>query len=374
MLTARWCGRLGGQDGVVSGAGLWPLLALLASAADEPAGAELAAALGRPAAVAGRDALELLEILRSGASTTAALGLWAREGVPLRQEWASRLPAGVVETLTDQGALDRWAASQTDGLIDRFPLDIDKGSVLVLASALAARVRWKTPFESSPRVTGDTWSSDDMGPPDRQWLSRTTSDLRAATVLDGTVTRVVVEGDGDVDVHLLMGGRQPAAVLGAGLRALSGQARVRRAAVAGGGGPGLTVRRVQSVDLHNRLNLSLPSFEVTARHDLLEHPELFGLGLVTDRLTSHLPGLSPVPLYVAKGAQEVVARFFAEGFEAAAVTALGGRLTGIPPELPYTVTVVDAFFQPPFGFLAVHRPTRLAVVAGWVASAPWRSD
>ena len=47
-LTARWCTRLGADDFVLSGAGLWPLLALLASAADEQAGAELAAALGRP--------------------------------------------------------------------------------------------------------------------------------------------------------------------------------------------------------------------------------------------------------------------------------------------------------------------------------------
>jgi len=51
-LTERWCSRLGdgdGEDYALSGAGLWPLLALLASAADDPAAAELAAAVGRPA-------------------------------------------------------------------------------------------------------------------------------------------------------------------------------------------------------------------------------------------------------------------------------------------------------------------------------------
>jgi len=55
---------------------VWPLLALLASAADEPARAELAAALARPADSAQRDALELLDFLRAGLSTTAAMGIW----------------------------------------------------------------------------------------------------------------------------------------------------------------------------------------------------------------------------------------------------------------------------------------------------------
>ena len=48
-LTAQWCTLLGSGDFALSGAGLWPLLALLASAADEQARAELTNALGRPA-------------------------------------------------------------------------------------------------------------------------------------------------------------------------------------------------------------------------------------------------------------------------------------------------------------------------------------
>src|ERR1700757_219107 len=58
-LTARWCDGFGAGDFVFSGPGLWPLLALLASAASEPARSELAAAIGRPAGYAQREALEL---------------------------------------------------------------------------------------------------------------------------------------------------------------------------------------------------------------------------------------------------------------------------------------------------------------------------
>jgi len=140
-LTARWCGRLGGEDYALSGAGLWPLLALLASAADDPAAAELAAALGQPAAGAQQKALEIIDLLRGGQSTSAALGIWTHKGVPLDEQWAAPLPNGVIGPLTDQAALDRWADEQTGDLIDKFPLEITEETLLVLASALTARVR-----------------------------------------------------------------------------------------------------------------------------------------------------------------------------------------------------------------------------------------
>ena len=362
-LTARWCTRLGADDFVLSGAGLWPLLALLASAADEQAGAELAAALGRPVDIAQQEALELIDVLRTGVSTTAALGLWTRDGIPLHEEWASGLPQGVMRTLTDQAALDQWASAETDGLIEKFPLQLTPAIVLVLASALAARVKWRTPFEGYPRDRN--WES---AQPDQQQLSRTTYDLGIAAVLDDTVTRVVVEGDGDVDVHLLLGEQQPAEVLATGLRELSGEAQVLPASDLDGDGPGLTVRRVPSSHPNDMVCLALPSFEITAKHDLMNNVDLFGLRSLSESDTSHLPLLSPVPLYVSEGVQDVLARFFAEGFEAAAVTAFGIAVGSAMPRERYEVTRVDVTFDRPFGFIAVHRPSRLAVVAGWVSS------
>ena len=383
-LTARWCSRLGDGDYALSGAGLWPLLALLASAADDPAAAELAAALGRPAGGAQQEALEIIDLLRSGQSTSAALGIWTRKHVPLDEHWASLLPDGVVGPLTNQAALDRWADEQTGGLIEKFPLEIDDTTLLVLASALTARVRWRTPFEGYPRggrklgVSAEAeltleeleTVSDDPGPADQQSLTRTTSDLSIAAILDDVVTRVIVEGDGDIDVHLLLGNDQPPAeVLAAGLRELSGQAQVLPAADASDrGGPGLIVERRKSPRPKDVLRLALPSFEIRTKHDLLADPDLFGLGLVTDTSTSHLPRLSPVPLAISDGAQDVLARFFAEGFEAAAVTAFGAIAGSAPPEDLYDVTYARVDFDRPFGFLAVHRPSRLAVVAGWVNS------
>jgi serine protease inhibitor len=364
-LTARWRPQLGKEDFAVSAAGVWPLLALLASAADEPARTELTAALGRPADAAQRDALELMEILHLGTSTSAAMGIWARKDVPLHEDWTSPLPAGVVGELTDQSTLDQWAADQTGGLIDCFPLEITDDTLLMIASALTARVRWRTPFVARPRDVGS-----ESAEPDQQWLHRTTSDLAEAAVLDASVTRVLVEGGGDLDVHLLLGDRQPTDVLAVGLRELSGEARVHSAGDLhiGSAATGLTVRAEESSMPDDELRLTLPSFEILSRHDLMEHIDVFGMRSITDVETSHLPLLSPVPLYVSSGAQDVLARFFAEGFEAAAVTAFGLALGSGPPELRHRVTAVDVIFDRPFGFLAVHRPSRLAMVAGWVSS------
>ena len=138
-LTGTWWAQLGRDGFALAGAGLWPLLALLASAADEQARAELVTALGRPAESAQQDALELIDVLRAGVSTTAALGLWTRKDIPLHAEWASGLPEGVVRTLTDQAALDQWASEETGGLIEKFPLTITPATVKGRPARTAAR-------------------------------------------------------------------------------------------------------------------------------------------------------------------------------------------------------------------------------------------
>ena len=43
-------------------------------------------------------------------------------------------------------------------------------------------------------------------------------------------------------------------------------------------------------------------------------------------------------------------------------------VTGGIAEASFEITVVDVTYDRPFGFIAVHRPSRLAVVAGWVSS------
>jgi serine protease inhibitor len=366
-LTARWCAAAGERDFVVSGAGVWPLLALLASAADGPARDELSTAIGVPAANAREEALRLLHDLQRADAVSAALGVWVRHDLPLREAWSQALPEGVLARLAGQSELDSWAARHTDGLIERFPLSVDPGTLLVLATALVAKTRWQVPFEVATLTPKDGPWQGHRGP----GLSRASTDLANAAILDAPepVTRVVVEGVADLDVHLLLGTGRSGTVLGTGLAALAGAVPVRSDLPVGTEGPGLAVRTEQVLTGTGQLRIRLPPFEVRSTHDLLTGSGLFGLTAATDCTRGHFPAISPFPLCVGRGAQEALARFSHEGFEAAAVTSFALRAAAAALRHHFA-PVVSVNFDRPFGFLAVHRPTGLVAVAGWIATPP----
>ncbi len=364
-LTGRWCAVAGSDDFVLSGCGLWPLLGILASAANEPARTELAEAVGLAAGDAQKAALLLLDELAAGETIAGALGVWVREDVRLREQWAASLPDGTVEKLTDQAALDAWADRHTAGLIPRFPLDITSETLLVLTTAIVARTAWR-----------DTFDDDVLEPQDGPWrghrgpgLSRYSRRLDDVNLLEAEtpVTRVIVRGIGDLDVHLLTGPATPAEVLGAGLGALDGSVAARTELPIGVQGPGLTVREVRAVS--DTLRIQLPPFEVRSSHRLLDQADLFGLRTAADDGAQRFPEISDTPLFVEDAAQDALARFTRDGFEAAAVTAIAmARAVSMP--IPRPALEISVTFDRPFGFLAVHRPTGLVIVAGWVARPP----
>ncbi|MEU2037612.1 serpin family protein [Nocardia niwae] len=369
-LTARWCAAAGEQDFVVSGPGVWPLLALLASAADGPAREELATAAGVPAANGRDEALRLLRDLRRSEAVSAALGMWVGPDLPLHESWPRALPEGVLARLAGQAELDSWAARHTDGLIERFPVTVDPGALLVLATALVAKTRWRAPFEVGTLTPEDGPWQGHRGP----GLSRVSGDPANAAILDAPdpVTRVVVEGVADLDVHLLTGTGAPGVVLETGLAALSGAVPIRSGLPVGSEGPGLSVRSEPVLTGSAQLRIRLPPFEVRSTHDLLAASGLFGLAAATDCTHGHFPAISSFPLCVGQGAQEVLARFGHDGFEAAAVTTFALRAVAAPLRHNHA-PVVSVAFDRPFGFLAVHRPSGLAVVAGWIATPPTTS-
>ncbi|WP_319945361.1 serpin family protein [Nocardia macrotermitis] len=364
-LTGRWCERAGSDDFVLSGCGVWPLLGILADAADEPARSELAAAASIAAPAARRAASALLAELTDADSTAAALGVWVRPDIALHEAWVRTLPPGTVEKLTGQPALDAWADRHTRGLIDRFPLDVQPDTLLILATAIVAKTAWRTPFHDDVlEPESGPWAGH-RGP----GLSRDSETLTDATVLAAPtpVTRVVVRGTGDLDVHLLLGDASPAEVLRAGLGVLDGSIEAHTALRIGDTGPGLTVRETRATT--DTLRIQLPPFVIRSSHDLMKHPDLFGLHTAADPRTGHFPALSDTPLRVDGAAQHALARFTREGFEAAAVTAVR-MVRAVAYRRPHRTTEVAVTFDRPFGFLAVHRPTGLAVVAGWVAAPP----
>lgn len=381
-LTARWARtwEAGGGATVLSGLGVWPLLAALAEGAGGAARDELAEAVGLAAETGLDSARDLLGVLARNPALHTALGLWTAASVPVNEQWAARLPAaahGVLDAdpARSQAALDAWAEKETDGLLHHMPIRVEQETLLVLASALTVRTQWEHSFDAAPAIGSGPWA-------DRRslaGLSRTMplsdAGIRVAVPDDDSpVTLATVSGQDGIDVVLALGepDASPGAVLGTAVAACGpsphsglriepiGPADLDRTP----SGPGLSVAEILSFNPQPVASLRTVAFTVEAHHDLLAHAELFGLRTASDCEAPRFPGISEVPLCVAQAAQDATASFSADGFVAAAVTAVAmTRAAAMPGGSAKRLT---ASFDRPFGFVAVHRDTGLVLVCGWV--------
>lgn len=375
-MTARWARRAVGQEGtVLTAAGVWPLLALLAGPAAGAARKELADAVGSAPEDAAAQGRAFLAALDATDGVDGAVGLWTRAALPLRPEWQGGLPLETHGELTgdaaaDRQALDGWARRHTAGLIERMPVTLSPQTLFVLASALLVRTTWTGRFHEFPlRVAEGPWAGREL-----TGLRRHGTDperIRAYTTGEGPLTRVEVAGDNGLDVHLLLGPppMPGGAVLHHGIAAAAGAyPGAAGTELTEASGPGLTVTCEPSRDGAPRARLTTVRFTVDADHDLLSSADVFGLATATDGGRGHFPGISPRPLAVSSARQTATATFGPVGFRAAAVTALALRAGAAPPPTEHRSTVVAACYDRPFGFLAVHRATGLVLVAGWVTA------
>ncbi len=144
---------------VSSPLGVWLLLAACASGARGAHRGALEEALG---CTADRASGILNEVMASPPpALKAAIAVWvsAAHARPQLAQWVRGLPSEVQSGFmpTKQEA-DAWADQNTLGLIKSFPVRIDAATKIVLASALATRVSWRTAFDLVPAVEhlGDT--------------------------------------------------------------------------------------------------------------------------------------------------------------------------------------------------------------------------
>lgn len=381
-LTARWAVSLGARstDGfVVSGAGVWPLLALLASGATGEGLHELTESIGLDIADPAGSAIEMIESMRSSAAASAAIGVWASERVGLLADWAARLPVGTVQSLSgdgpaDQSALDHWAAEQTHGLIDSCPVTVTPATMVVLMSALLVQISWSHAFTDGSL----TWSCDrrsaESSHPVRG-LSRISGEVESASVIDhdgAAFGRVVCVGTEDIDVHLISGAPEDTAglVLSAGIAAVTGPHLIVPAADLPVGSVAGCLEVIEVIettpgDDAEDVAVALPRFDLAATHDLLQLADVFGLRTVSAG-GAHFPGMASESLAVDAAVQQIRASFSREGFVAAAVTAVA-MLRGMAlPGEPRQHRRISVVHDRPFGFLAVQRSTGLVLVAGWV--------
>jgi serine protease inhibitor len=373
-LTARWVGACGDRPGnfVLSGAAVWPLLAILAAGAEEPIRSELELALGLSPPDAVDEAVRMLADLDEG-DARAALGVWIRDRVALDPEWLARLPAEQVigrlsgEPAKDRDVVDAWVHDKTAGILDELPIELDEHTRMVLAQAIALKTTWTDPFTPFfPSPTTGPWSHIEL-----PGLIASIEDLDRVVVLDtpvGQLTTFRAKGSGSVDVHLIIAADAVSTgdVLTQAIEHLLSSEGGRRGSelAIGQSAPGLVVR-LGWVDegKSDELHVQTVRFDVASTHDLLGIRDIFGLATAAE--LEDFAGISAELLMVQSGVQSARARFTDEGFEAAAASAFALRTLG--KVLPsHEVKVLDVSFDRPFGFLAIDRNSGLVLFAGWL--------
>lgn len=183
---------VGGEHHVVSPLGAWLVLALAGTGAGgAPAGA-LAQVLGMDCGTAARAARDLLD--RPAPAVRLAAAAWTSTGGRELRDWLAGLPAPVERgPVPSQDQADAWARDHTGGLVAAFPLQLDPTVRLLLATALATRIRWSMPYLLSG-------AEDFRGP----WRQRLHAVLR--TPPRGHMCAVMhSEQAGDVAVHRASG-------------------------------------------------------------------------------------------------------------------------------------------------------------------------
>ncbi|MFE9190240.1 hypothetical protein ACFYL6_11565 [Micromonospora sp. NPDC007208] len=377
--AARLHATAGDRHHVASPLGAWLLLAVAATAAadPDPDATELARALGTDLPSAAEVARALLDAPHPLVGSATALWHRSGQGDGGPAAWRAGLPTTTeVGVLPDQAGLDGWAREHTLGLIETFPLRVGPDVVLALASALATRVSWATPFDvADARALG-------AGSP---WAGHLRRTLRSPS--QGHRCAIVsTERVGDVIVHAA-----PAQTTdGAGLVVLSVAAAPQvppaevlavaydlSAGAAHGAQPAgsrslfdlplgdtalwtLSEERVRTRardGREERHHAVLPCWSARSDHDLTA-PAL-GFPAVAATLATAM-GL-PVQRFEAR--QTAVARFDRYGFEAAAVTGMFG-LTSLPPE--GVARTAELRFGHPYAVVAVATDTRADGATG-----PW---
>ncbi|GAA1594755.1 hypothetical protein [Actinoplanes couchii] len=362
---ARYAARLHGVAGdehhVASPLGAWLLLALTAAATApaqpdaDPAVAELAAVLGVEPGVAAEVAAGLLADPHP--LVAVATAMWHAAGVDPEHRYAGLPEQTERGVIPDAAGLDRWARERTGGLIEKFPGD-PAGVPVMLASALAARVRWEVPFE----VT----AASALGA-DSPWASRLTHVLRkpvrgheafvagtdqagdviahrAVATTEASDTRValrVVSVAASRDVP-------PEDVLAAAYEIACDDRDRRRKPLADlplGESPLWTIR--EWAGSSEWCDAVLPCWSAASEHDLTG-PGL-GFGPAARAL---LAGTEMGGDAVEFGAvQSAMARFGRNGFDVASLTGL--TVGGAAPEEPSRSRIAELRFAHPYAVVAV---------------------
>ena len=360
-VTRAWTAKVDfSQDTLISGFSAWSLLAALTVGATGPARSELQAVTGVEEAPVPNELWAALDDVAVG------FGLWVRNDLRIREAFAAALPALTTGSIpADPVVLDRWVAAETKDMITELPSVISPEILLVLANVIALDVDWQLPFKP-----GAIWWAGEG--PLLEGLQRQEPISHAAAIVkdgDQSISRFVCRSTTGIDVHLVAGSKEddPAAVLRTALRSLDQDVVITPATELSKGDDAGCLRVEHVAGDEDRIRVELPSFSVRDEHELTDEPALFGIEAAMDASDGHFFEISPEPLAIEKMVQLAFAQFNETGFRAAAVTmvVMPRGAAALPEGRCKQVSVVH---DRPFGFVAVHRATNLALFSGWVAT------
>ncbi|MGE2718448.1 hypothetical protein [Mycolicibacterium celeriflavum] len=326
------------QTSAISYLGLWLLLARFAPIATGARRVRLGEVLGLSCDDAAALAAELLDAPHP--TVAAALGAWSRSlSTPT-------LPVPL-DALPDQAGLDRWASEHTRGLIERFPLQIDPSTELVLATALVLQPRWTTKL-----------ATDDNGFLVLDDGLQTMVDTSAAGLV--AVAKPFSEDGVDVVSVIAAPDVSPADVW-RGVDEVVAQ--LNTGALWHGASPGGNLVDGHAWTVHETIESfiewkapseedylwrsHLPRWESTADSQLAAAPGV-------DELAASLRAVAPELNGPHECVQAATAAYDHYGFEAAAVTALA-MTTGAPHFVERTIHRVEVTFDRPHAVVAVAR-------------------
>ena len=344
QIVCRFAERFHRADGnsqvVASPLGAWILLALSSRTATSSLREELTGILGVDVDAASALATQMLEAPHAAVASAVAAWVGAGSNADALAPFMDSLPEAVEQGvgIPPQPELDHWARQRTDGLIEKFPVEARPDTSLLMASALATRVRWLTPFTRTPAThLGPTskWSRtlhNVLRAPDDthghvQFIARTASigDVAVHTAWSQdslSVTSVIAMPDVHAPDVLAAAHDIATHVVAYKQKALSLYAMPL------GDSPIWSISETEvrsGMDGSRTESLSavLPAWEARTLQSLL------GRGLGFEQVALVLSRLAGLQLQDIEVRQSAMARFTRLGFEAAAVTALEIETMGL---------------------------------------------
>jgi hypothetical protein len=322
----RFHAVVGDSHHVASPLGAWLLLALAAPAAAGEDRAGLEEALGMPVDLAAHAADRLLDQPHPVVASAAAVWHRSAVGTDTLRGWLAGLPDSVERgDVPSQAVADAWAQRTTQGMIEAFPIKVTPLVVLVLASALATKVSWRRPFEVVPATF--------LG--NSQWANALQRVLRspnsghecyiADTDRAGRVAVHTARDEAGLAVTSVIAdaGVASADVLAAAHEAVAGTARqISLFDLTLGDGSLWSIAETASQrGRQEECAAVLPAWSARSDHELAG-----AAGLGFDEAVGALIALLPTGDWEYEARQSAYARYSREGFEAAAVTAIGVKL------------------------------------------------